>query len=149
LCSIVIGAYLACVWLLQHQFHDRVAQLVYTFPEDATTSTGTLFWSAPKRFPHALDFDASDPTHAMFVQAAAILKAQTYGLVVPAWANDAMQVHFEHELKVHEGLGGVLLNGCAGKEDTREKNSFGGACRLQSLRQRWGSRPSCRSEGCG
>lgn len=35
---------------LQQQFHDRIAQLVYTFPEDAVTSTGSLFWSAPKRY---------------------------------------------------------------------------------------------------
>ena len=32
----------------QHQFYDRVAQLTFTFPEDARTSTGALFWSAPK-----------------------------------------------------------------------------------------------------
>lgn len=49
---------------LQRQFHDRIAQLVYTFPEDAVTSTGAPFWSAPKRFPHALTFDAADPSQA-------------------------------------------------------------------------------------
>jgi len=48
----------------QTQFHDRIAQLVYTFPEDAVTSTGAPFWSAPKRFPHALTFDAADPSQA-------------------------------------------------------------------------------------
>lgn len=47
---------------VQMQFHDRIAQLVYTFPEDAVTSTGAPFWSAPKRFPHALTFDAADPS---------------------------------------------------------------------------------------
>ena len=26
-------------------------QLIFTFPEDAATSTGAPFWSAPKRFP--------------------------------------------------------------------------------------------------
>jgi ubiquitin-activating enzyme E1 len=45
---------------LQHHYHDRIAQLVYTFPEDALTSTGASFWSAPKRFPHALDFQVSN-----------------------------------------------------------------------------------------
>ena len=43
-------------------------QLVFTFPEDATTSTGAPFWSAPKRFPRALNFDAKDEAHASFVQ---------------------------------------------------------------------------------
>jgi hypothetical protein len=49
----------------------RIAQLTFTFPEDATTSTGAPFWSAPKRFPAALKFDAADPSHAAFVQARA------------------------------------------------------------------------------
>ena len=77
---------------LQHQFHERIAQLVYTFPEDAVTSTGSLFWSAPKRFPHALDFDSKDPAHAHFAQAAAILRAEVYGISRPAWALDAAKV---------------------------------------------------------
>ena len=78
--------------LMQHQFHERIAQLVYTFPEDAITSTGSLFWSAPKRFPHALDFDPKDPAHAHFAQAAAILRAEVYGISRPAWALDAAKV---------------------------------------------------------
>jgi ubiquitin-activating enzyme E1 len=44
-------------------------QLTYTFPEDAVTSTGAPFWSAPKRFPKALVFDPQDASHASFVQA--------------------------------------------------------------------------------
>ena len=73
----------------QSQFHDRIRQLTYTFPEDAKTSTGALFWSAPKRFPTALDFDVADGSHASFVQAAAILKAEVHGIDVPSWAGDA------------------------------------------------------------
>jgi ubiquitin-activating enzyme E1 len=76
----------------QQQFYDRVAQLTHTFPEDARTSTGALFWSAPKRFPKALVFDAADPSHAAFVQAGAILKSQVYGIQVPDWAADASRV---------------------------------------------------------
>lgn len=52
----------------QDYFHDRIAQLTYTFPEDAITSTGAPFWSAPKRFPHPVKFDAADPAHASFMQ---------------------------------------------------------------------------------
>lgn len=73
----------------QQQFYDRIAQLVFTFPEDAKTSTGALFWSPPKRFPSPVVFNAADPAHAAFIQAAAILKAQVYGLSVPDWAADA------------------------------------------------------------
>ncbi|KAH7624317.1 hypothetical protein Ndes2526B_g00502 [Nannochloris sp. 'desiccata'] len=76
----------------QQQFHDRVAQLTFTFPEDARTSNGAFFWSAPKRFPRALDFDPTDPGHAAFIQAGAILKAQIYNLEIPDWASDGQRV---------------------------------------------------------
>jgi ubiquitin-activating enzyme E1 len=76
----------------QQQFHDRIKQLTYTFPEDARTSTGALFWSAPKRFPTAIEFDPKDPSHAAFIQAAAILKAQVYRLEIPEWARDAQTI---------------------------------------------------------
>lgn len=56
------------VCFLQDYFYDRIAQLTFTFPEDAITSTGAPFWSAPKRFPHVVKFDAADPAHASFVQ---------------------------------------------------------------------------------
>ena len=82
----------ACRAPAQVQFHDRIAQLVFTFPEDATTSSGNLFWSAPKRFPRAIGFDARDPVHASFAQAAAVLKAQSYRLPIPDWAQSASKV---------------------------------------------------------
>lgn len=52
----------------QDYFHDRIAQLTFTFPEDAVTSTGLPFWSAPKRFPRPVKFDAGDASHTSFVQ---------------------------------------------------------------------------------
>ncbi|XP_020276157.1 ubiquitin-activating enzyme E1 2-like [Asparagus officinalis] len=67
-------------------FSNRVKQLIYTFPEDATTSTGAPFWSAPKRFPNPLQFSSSDPTHLQFVMAASILRAETFRITVPDWA---------------------------------------------------------------
>ena len=76
----------------QMHFHDRIAQLVYTFPEDAPTSTGALFWSAPKRFPRALEWSAADPSHVAFVQAAALLRAEVFGITPPAWAQDPAKV---------------------------------------------------------
>lgn len=78
--------------MMQAQFHEKIAQLVYTFPEDAVTSTGSLFWSAPKRFPHPLNYDPNDPAHASFVQAAAILRAEVYGIPRPDWALDTAKV---------------------------------------------------------
>jgi len=65
-------------------FHNRIAQLVYTFPEDAKTSQGANFWSAPKRFPSALDFDPTDPLHLQCIRAGANLKAEAHGIERPA-----------------------------------------------------------------
>ena len=84
--------------VMQFQFHERIAQLVYTFPEDATTSTGALFWSAPKRFPQPLIFNPADPSHVAFAQAGAILKAQVHSITIPAWGSDLDKVRFSHVL---------------------------------------------------
>ena len=73
-------------------FYNRVSQLVYTFPEDAKTSNGSLFWSPPKRFPRAIVFDSNDPVHMMFVQSAAILRAQVYQIEIPQWCFDKTQL---------------------------------------------------------
>ncbi|CAN0902154.1 Ubiquitin-activating enzyme E1 2 [Linum grandiflorum] len=69
-------------------FANRVRQLIYTFPEDAATSSGAPFWSAPKRFPRPLEFSVDDPSHLHFVMAASILRAETFGIPVPGWANN-------------------------------------------------------------
>ncbi|XWS74385.1 hypothetical protein CRYUN_Cryun02cG0210700 [Craigia yunnanensis] len=66
-------------------FLNRVKQLIYTFPEDAATSTGAPFWSAPKRFPQPLQFSAADPSHLQFAMAASILRAETFGIPIPDW----------------------------------------------------------------
>ncbi|EXB37970.1 Ubiquitin-activating enzyme E1 2 [Morus notabilis] len=69
-------------------FANRVKQLIFTFPEDAATSTGAPFWSAPKRFPHPLQFSAADPGHLHFVMAASILRAETFGIPIPDWVKN-------------------------------------------------------------
>ncbi|XP_073525785.1 LOW QUALITY PROTEIN: uncharacterized protein [Phyllobates terribilis] len=66
-------------------FADRVKQLTFTFPEDAVTSTGAPFWSAPKRFPRPLQFSVNDASHLQYVLAAAILRAETFGIPRPDW----------------------------------------------------------------
>lgn len=83
----------------QDYFHNKIAQLIFTFPENASTSTGAPFWSAPKRFPRVLNFDPKDHTHTSFVQALAILKAEIYGIPRPEWAADPEAVA-EHAAKV-------------------------------------------------
>ncbi|GKA88515.1 ubiquitin-activating enzyme E1 1-like protein isoform X2, partial [Tanacetum coccineum] len=69
-------------------FVNRMKQLIFTFPEDAATSTGAPFWSAPKRFPRPLEFSVSDLTHLNFVLAGSILRAETFGIPIPDWAKN-------------------------------------------------------------
>ena len=51
---------------------------LYTHTHTQKTSTGQPFWSGPKRCPKALDFDPEDSTHLDFIEAAAVLFAETY-----------------------------------------------------------------------
>ncbi|KAL1889916.1 E1 ubiquitin-activating protein [Ceratocystis pirilliformis] len=69
--------------MFEKLFVNDVQQLLYTFPKDATTSSGTPFWSAPKRAPDALKFDATNPTHFSFIVAAANLHAFNYDIKSP------------------------------------------------------------------
>ncbi|KAG0338439.1 SPS-sensor component ptr3 [Podila humilis] len=64
----------------EEQFNNNIQQLLFNFPKDSVTSTGTLFWSAPKRPPTPLEFDINDATHLDFIIAAANLHAFNYGL---------------------------------------------------------------------
>ncbi|KAH6681138.1 hypothetical protein F5X68DRAFT_211958 [Plectosphaerella plurivora] len=69
--------------LFEKEFNNKIQQLLYNFPKDAETSTGTLFWSGPKRAPDPLIFDTSNPTHFGFVVAAANLHAFNYNIKSP------------------------------------------------------------------
>ncbi|GJN33501.1 hypothetical protein PR202_gb22110 [Eleusine coracana subsp. coracana] len=69
-------------------FSNRVKQLTFTFPEDAATSTGAPFWSAPKRYPRPLQFLATDSSHIHFVMSASILRAESFGIAIPDWAKN-------------------------------------------------------------
>ncbi|MCL7050610.1 hypothetical protein MKW94_021392, partial [Papaver nudicaule] len=54
-----------------------------TFPEGASTSSGARFWSARKCFPRPLEFSVDDPSHLQFIMAASILRAETFGILIP------------------------------------------------------------------
>ncbi|RKP05031.1 ubiquitin-activating emzyme E1 [Thamnocephalis sphaerospora] len=61
-------------------YHNNIAQLLFNFPKDSVTSTGTPFWSGPKRAPDVIVFDADNDVHLDFILAAANLHAFNYGL---------------------------------------------------------------------
>ncbi|KZP00032.1 ubiquitin activating enzyme [Calocera viscosa TUFC12733] len=64
----------------EENYNNSIQQLLYSLPKDAVTSTGTPFWSGPKRAPDALKFTSSDPLHMEYVICAANLHAANYGL---------------------------------------------------------------------
>ena len=73
----------------QTEFSNQIKQLLYNFPEDQVTSSGTKFWSGSKRCPKPLEFDLDDKcedanmmNHLDFIVAAANLRATMYGIEV-------------------------------------------------------------------
>ncbi|XP_071935768.1 ubiquitin-activating enzyme E1 1-like isoform X2 [Coffea arabica] len=92
-------------------FSNRVKQLIFTFPEDAATSTGAPFWSAPKRFPRPLQFSDADPSHLHFIMAASILRAETFGIPVPDWA--------QNPKKLAEAVNKVMVPDFQPKKDVK------------------------------
>merc|ERR550519_1932098 len=64
----------------QELFHNQIAQLLHNFPPDQVTSTGSPFWSGPKKCPTALVWNSEDEMHIDFVEAAANLRAEVFGI---------------------------------------------------------------------
>lgn len=80
-------------------FDNQIKQLLYNFPEDQVTTSGTKFWSGSKRCPKPLTFDmesicedAEMKNHFDFIVAAANLRAQMYGITGHADKNEISKV---------------------------------------------------------
>lgn len=61
-------------------FCNQIKQLLHNFPLDQVTTSGTPFWSGPKRPPTPIEFDVKDPVHLDFIVSVANSRAATYGL---------------------------------------------------------------------
>ncbi|KAI8819476.1 uncharacterized protein EV422DRAFT_534882 [Fimicolochytrium jonesii] len=61
-------------------YSNQIKQLLFNFPKDAVTSTGTPFWSGPKRAPDAVTFDPENSLHLDFIITGANLHAFNYGI---------------------------------------------------------------------
>jgi ubiquitin-activating enzyme E1 len=64
----------------EKHYNNEIQQLLYNFPKDSTTSSGTPFWSGPKRAPDPLKFDPQNEFHMTYVVAGANLHAFNYGI---------------------------------------------------------------------
>jgi ubiquitin-activating enzyme E1 len=59
-------------------FSNRIKQLLFNFPLDRLTSSGTPFWSGAKKPPTPVEFDPTDPLHAEFIVSVANMRASVY-----------------------------------------------------------------------
>jgi len=102
-------------------FHNTIAQLLFNFPLDATTSTGAPFWSGPKRPPTPIKFDPNNATHLNFIIAAANLLAFNFNIPAikePTAIKDMLaKVNVPH----FEPKTGVKLK--SGENDTTEEGA--------------------------
>jgi ubiquitin-activating enzyme E1 len=64
----------------EKQYNNAIQQLLYNFPKDSVSSSGTPFWSGPKRAPEVLRFNPKNEYHWNFVVAGANLHAFNYGI---------------------------------------------------------------------
>ncbi|CAD8160802.1 unnamed protein product [Paramecium pentaurelia] len=64
----------------QKYFVNDIKQLLYTYPEDAKTKDGNLFWTMPKRPPKPIQFDPENEIHQQFVSTFAFLRAKMFSL---------------------------------------------------------------------
>jgi ubiquitin-activating enzyme E1 len=62
-------------------FNWRIRDLRTKFPEDQRTPLGMPFWLPPRRFPRIVEYDPENEWHARFINATAILRARTCGIV--------------------------------------------------------------------
>jgi ubiquitin-activating enzyme E1 len=75
----------------QELFSSNIRQLLFNFPVDSVTSSGTPFWSGPKRAPTPIDFDSGNALHLDFVWAAANLRAFIYSIPVAGGCGSALK----------------------------------------------------------
>ncbi|KAI1339501.1 hypothetical protein F5Y15DRAFT_382737 [Xylariaceae sp. FL0016] len=81
--------------LFEKQYNNAIQQLLHNFPKDSTSSSGTPFWSGPKRAPDPLKFDPNNPTHFGFIKAAANLHAFNYNIKTKGIDTDSNDVYLK------------------------------------------------------
>lgn len=65
-------------------YRNDIKQLLYTYPLDAKTKDGKLFWRLPKRPPTPIEeIDADDPLHSTFITSYAVLLSKIYKIPYP------------------------------------------------------------------
>lgn len=66
--------------LFHKRFYRNIMQLLYTFPLDYVDSHGKSFWKGHRKPPTPITFNANDALHMSFIETAAVLRAEMYGI---------------------------------------------------------------------
>lgn len=66
--------------IFQDIFTDQIKNLLTCFPPDSKTKEGQPFWTAPKRLPHAIEFDVKNSLHLDFMDSSANILASMFKL---------------------------------------------------------------------
>jgi len=117
----------------QELFHNSIAQLLHNFPADQVTSTGNLFWSGPKRCPKVLTFDAEDPLHFDFVEAAANLRAENYGIQGTKDKDQIKSILKQVNVPVFEPKSGVKIAVTDAEAQAQSDNSVSDASIVEEI----------------
>jgi ubiquitin-activating enzyme E1 len=75
-----------CVKFALNQFQEyysqQIFELLYKFPEDTVTSSGSRFWSGAKKCPHIVTFDKENQNHLDYIVAFSSLWANIFGIKI-------------------------------------------------------------------
>jgi len=66
--------------LFEDYYVNTINKLLFSFPPDAVTAEGVMFWLPPKKCPVPLSFDPRNEEHREFIEAAANLRAFNFGI---------------------------------------------------------------------
>lgn len=78
------GCVLYAIKKFYKYYRNDIKQLLYTYPLDAKTKDGQLFWKLPKRPPQPIEeFNPKDILHCSFVTVLAVMLAKIYNVPFP------------------------------------------------------------------
>merc|ERR1711936_1217770 len=117
----------------QELFHNQIAQLLHNFPPDQVTSTGSPFWSGPKKCPKVLNFDPEDQMHFDFVEAAANLRAGVYGIKGTKDVDQIKGILKQVVVPVFEAKSGVKIAATDAEAQAQAENSMSDTQVLEQL----------------
>lgn len=76
----------AALRVFHEDFYLKIRQLTHLFPADyKDPKTAEPFWTPPKRFPTAVEFNAANEQHVLFVAYGAKLLADNHGVEGALW----------------------------------------------------------------